>query len=117
MMKSVQSLIINAATILAMTILLLLLFQPASAKPSWTFNKFSPSEIQSVSDIEEILGIMFPYALDAISNREQINAVLEVVRTCDRGNLLESCLREAIRKSVEAVKSSKVSWQRMKSEL
>ena len=109
-----QRWILNILVILAMTFLF---FQPASAKPSWKFKKFSPSEIQSVSDIEEVLGVMFPHALDAISNTDQINAVLEVVRTCDRGNLLESCLREAIRKSVEAVKRNEVNWQRMKTEL
>lgn len=114
-MKNVQSLITNVVAIFAL--MLLLLFQPASAKPSWKFKKFSPSEIQSVSDIEEVLGVVFPHALDILSNREQIDAVLEVVKTCDRGNPLESCLREAIRKSVEAVKSSEVTWQRMKSEL
>lgn len=97
--------------------MLFLFFQSASAKPSWKFNKFSPSEIQSISDIEEVLGVAFPHALDTISNPEQISAVLEVVRTCDRSNIVESCLREAIRKSVEAVKRNEASWQTMKSEL
>ena len=61
---------------------------------------------------------MFPYALEAFSNTDQISAVLEVVRTCDRSNLLESCLKEAIRKSVEAVrKKSEVSWKTIKTEL
>ena len=116
-MKTVQRWIINYMVIVATISMLLLSFQPASAKPSWKFNKFSPSEIQSISDIEEVLGVAFPQALDTISNPEQINAVLEVVRTCDRSKLVESCLREAIRKSVEAVKRNEVSWQRIKSEL
>jgi hypothetical protein len=115
MMKAVQRWITNFMVVLA--IMLFFFFQPASAKPSWKFNKFSPSEIQSVFDIEEVLGVAFPHALDAISNTEQINAVLEVVRTCDRSKPVESCMREAIRKSVEAVKRNEVSWQRMKSEL
>ena len=114
MMESIISSVINAVAILA--VVLFLFHQPASAKPSWKFNKFAPSEIQSISDIEEVLGVMFPHALDAISDKEQISAVLEVVRTCDRSNLLESCLREAIRKSVEAVKRE-TNWLRVKTEL
>ena len=112
MMKSVRR---NFTVIL--TMMLFLFFRTATAKPSWKLNNFSPSEIQSVSDIEEVLGVTFSHTLDAISNTEQINAVLEVVRTCDRSKFLESCLREAIRKGVEAAKSNNVSWQRMKMEL
>ena len=114
-MQTVRSWVTNFMLILAM--MLFLVYQPTSAKPSWKFNKFSPSEIQSVSDIEEVLGVTFPHALDAISNTDQINAVLEVVKTCDRSNPLESCLREAIRRTVEAGKRNEVGWQRMKTEL
>lgn len=99
-------------------IVMVILFssKPASSKPSWRFNKFEPSEIQSVADIEEVLGHYFPPILDAISNKEQINAVLEVVRTCDRDNLLESCAKEAVRRSVASVESE-TQWRRTRTEL
>ena len=114
-MKSLQHSTVNIVAILAVA-LYLSCIQPTSAKPSWKLNKFLPSEIQSVSDIEELLGATFPQVLDIIADQDQINAVLEVVRTCDRDNRLESCLRKAIRKSVEAMKRD-VDWHRVKTEL